>query len=61
MLDFDTDDDDEPRTVVIRGFGPRWAEAPALPGVGPVPASSPARRQPGPLPDTAPQTPERNS
>ena len=26
VLDFDTDDDDEPRTVVIRGFGPRWAE-----------------------------------
>ncbi|SDL52118.1 tRNA (adenosine(37)-N6)-threonylcarbamoyltransferase complex ATPase subunit type 1 TsaE [Arthrobacter sp. ok362] len=37
VLDFDTDDDDEPRTVVIRGFGPRWAEAPALPGVEPVP------------------------
>src|SRR5690349_8097073 len=28
ILDFDTDDDDEPRTIVFRGFGPRWAEAP---------------------------------
>ena len=46
VLDFDTDDDDEPRTVVIRGFGPRWAEPPALPGR---------------LPETLPQTPERNS
>lgn len=25
-------DDDEPRLVVVRGFGPRWAEPPALPG-----------------------------
>src|SRR4051794_7845770 len=24
VLDFDTDDDEEPRTVVVRGFGPRW-------------------------------------
>jgi tRNA threonylcarbamoyladenosine biosynthesis protein TsaE len=31
VLDFDTDDDDEPRSVVIRGFGPRWAEQPLLP------------------------------
>jgi tRNA threonylcarbamoyladenosine biosynthesis protein TsaE len=31
-LDFDTDDDDEPRTVVIRGFGPRWVTPPDLPG-----------------------------
>ncbi len=31
MLDFDTDDDDEPRTIVIRGFGPRWVDPPALP------------------------------
>lgn len=66
VLDFDTDDDDEPRTVVIRGFGPRWAEAPALPGVGPVPATAavPATR-PVPttaaVPETTPQTPERNS
>ncbi len=31
VLDFDTDDADEPRTIIIRGFGPRWAEPPALP------------------------------
>jgi tRNA threonylcarbamoyladenosine biosynthesis protein TsaE len=31
-LDFDTDDDDEPRSIVIRGFGPRWVSPPALPG-----------------------------
>lgn len=31
ILDFDTDDDDEPRTIVIRGFGPRWVDPPALP------------------------------
>ena len=72
VLDFDTDDDDEPRTVVIRGFGPRWAEAPALPGVepgssrpAPSPSSRPApahaRARPRPLPETPPQTPERNS
>ncbi|WP_284986501.1 tRNA (adenosine(37)-N6)-threonylcarbamoyltransferase complex ATPase subunit type 1 TsaE [Arthrobacter sp. fls2-241-R2A-172] len=30
VLDFDTEDDDEPRTIVFRGFGPRWAEAPRL-------------------------------
>ena len=30
VLDFDTDDDDEPRTIVIRGFGPRWVDPPAL-------------------------------
>jgi tRNA threonylcarbamoyladenosine biosynthesis protein TsaE len=30
VLDFDTDDDDEPRTIVFRGFGPRWAEAPQV-------------------------------
>lgn len=30
VLDFDTGDDDEPRTVVIRGFGPRWADRPLL-------------------------------
>lgn len=29
VLDFDTDDADEPRTLVFRGFGPRWAEPPA--------------------------------
>lgn len=29
-LDFDTDDTDEPRTIVMRGYGPRWADAPEL-------------------------------
>jgi tRNA threonylcarbamoyladenosine biosynthesis protein TsaE len=42
VLDFDTDDDDEPRTIVIRGFGPRWVDPPALP----VPAGN------APLPNT---------
>ncbi|WP_218872189.1 tRNA (adenosine(37)-N6)-threonylcarbamoyltransferase complex ATPase subunit type 1 TsaE [Arthrobacter cupressi] len=28
VLDFDTDDDDEPRAIVFRGFGPRWATVP---------------------------------
>ncbi len=40
VLDFDTDDDDEPRTIVIRGFGPRWVDPPALPapaGNAPLP------------------------
>jgi tRNA threonylcarbamoyladenosine biosynthesis protein TsaE len=31
-LDFDTDDDDEPRTIVVRGYGPRWDTPPDLPG-----------------------------
>ncbi|WP_426996524.1 tRNA (adenosine(37)-N6)-threonylcarbamoyltransferase complex ATPase subunit type 1 TsaE [Pseudarthrobacter sp. N5] len=31
-LDFDTSDNDEPRTIVLRGFGPRWAEQPMLTG-----------------------------
>ncbi|WP_457963086.1 tRNA (adenosine(37)-N6)-threonylcarbamoyltransferase complex ATPase subunit type 1 TsaE [Arthrobacter sp. D1-29] len=31
-LDFDTDDNDEPRTIVLRGFGERWSTAPALGG-----------------------------
>ena len=31
-LDFDDDDTDEPRTIVVRGYGPRWATAPALGG-----------------------------
>lgn len=30
VLDFDAEDDDEPRTIIIRGFGPRWADQPAL-------------------------------
>ena len=29
-LDFDTGDADEPRTIVMRGYGPRWPEAPEL-------------------------------
>ena len=33
VLDVDTDDDDEPRTIVMRGFGPRWASRPALGGI----------------------------
>jgi tRNA threonylcarbamoyladenosine biosynthesis protein TsaE len=60
VLDFDTDDDDEPRTVVIRGFGPRWAEPPALPGVGRLPETLP-KNLPATPPETLPQTPERNS
>ena len=32
MLDFDTEDIDEPRTIVLRGFGPRWNTRPALGG-----------------------------
>ncbi|MDQ0755546.1 tRNA (adenosine(37)-N6)-threonylcarbamoyltransferase complex ATPase subunit type 1 TsaE [Arthrobacter sp. B3I4] len=40
VLDFDTDDADEPRTVVFRGFGPRWAEPPAaLAGLPASPAT----------------------
>lgn len=35
VLDFDTEDDDEPRTIVVRGYGPRWADAPAI--LGPAP------------------------
>ena len=31
VMDFDMNDDDEPRTVVIRGYGPRWAEQAVLP------------------------------
>jgi len=29
-LDFDGGDTDEPRTIVMRGYGPRWASAPEL-------------------------------
>ncbi|MDQ5862102.1 MAG: tRNA (adenosine(37)-N6)-threonylcarbamoyltransferase complex ATPase subunit type 1 TsaE [Actinomycetota bacterium] len=32
ILDFDTEDLDEPRTIVLRGFGPRWSTRPALGG-----------------------------
>ena len=31
-LDFDSEDTDEPRTIVMRGFGPRWPAAPELGG-----------------------------
>ena len=31
-LDFDSEDTDEPRTIVMRGFGPRWPTAPELGG-----------------------------
>jgi tRNA threonylcarbamoyladenosine biosynthesis protein TsaE len=41
VLDFDTDDADEPRSVVFRGFGPRWAEPPAvLAGIPDLPATT---------------------
>jgi tRNA threonylcarbamoyladenosine biosynthesis protein TsaE len=29
-LDFDTEDTDEPRTIAMRGYGPRWPAAPEL-------------------------------
>lgn len=29
-LDFDTEDDDEPRLVLIRAYGPRWAQHPGV-------------------------------
>lgn len=29
-LDFEEDDTDEPRTIVMRGYGPRWNSAPDL-------------------------------
>jgi tRNA threonylcarbamoyladenosine biosynthesis protein TsaE len=57
ILDFDTDDDDEPRTMVIRGFGPRWAEPPVLP-------ETLRKTLPETAPDTfsgTPTTPEGNS
>jgi len=31
-LDFDAEDTDEPRTIVVRGYGPRWVNFPALSG-----------------------------
>jgi tRNA threonylcarbamoyladenosine biosynthesis protein TsaE len=33
-LDFDTEDTDEPRTIVMRGIGPRWPAAPDLGAAG---------------------------
>ncbi|MDQ0768378.1 tRNA threonylcarbamoyladenosine biosynthesis protein TsaE [Pseudarthrobacter defluvii] len=38
VLDFDGEDTDEPRTIVLRGYGPRWATAP---GLGNLEGSSP--------------------
>lgn len=32
-------DDDEPRLIVVRGYGPRWATPPALPGAESVTAA----------------------
>ena len=65
VLDFDTDDDDEPRKIVIRGFGPRWVEPPALPDASPAsdttPGPAPSGTAPGPAqPETLPRTPEGN-
>jgi tRNA threonylcarbamoyladenosine biosynthesis protein TsaE len=58
VLDFDTDDD-EPRTIVLRGFGPRWMEPPALPEPGPAPAPPPALPEPArSAHEPAPHTPE---
>lgn len=37
-LDFDPADNDEPRTIIIRGFGPRWVDRPVLPAPGEYPA-----------------------
>lgn len=34
VLDFEEADVDEPRTIVVRGYGPRWAEAPELQPAG---------------------------
>ncbi|MET3949480.1 tRNA (adenosine(37)-N6)-threonylcarbamoyltransferase complex ATPase subunit type 1 TsaE [Arthrobacter sp. UYEF36] len=53
VLDFDTDDDDEPRTIVIRGFGPRWVAPPVLTAPA-APAST------APAPQRPPHTPEGN-
>lgn len=30
VLDFDPEDDDEPRTIIFRGFGPRWSTIPEI-------------------------------
>ncbi|MEZ2390256.1 tRNA (adenosine(37)-N6)-threonylcarbamoyltransferase complex ATPase subunit type 1 TsaE [bacterium RCC_150] len=30
VLDFDPEDDDEPRTIVFRGYGPRWSNVPEI-------------------------------
>jgi tRNA threonylcarbamoyladenosine biosynthesis protein TsaE len=41
-LDFDTEDDDEPRTIVVRGFGPRWVNPPHLSATPAATATAPA-------------------
>ncbi len=51
VLDFDTDDDDEPRTIVFRGFGPRWATMPDV--LAPV--------HEAPAVQKAPAVPEENN
>jgi tRNA threonylcarbamoyladenosine biosynthesis protein TsaE len=33
VLDFDSEDNDEPRTIVLRVFGPRWSSRPDLAGI----------------------------
>lgn len=53
-MDFDPDlddapvdeeyDDDEPRLMIVRGFGPRWAVPPALPGTEPAAAPTGGQR-----------------
>lgn len=35
VLDFSGEDDDEPRTLILRGFGPRWASQPSLRNIEP--------------------------
>lgn len=56
VLDFDTDDDDEPRTIVMRGFGPRWVDPPVLPAPD-GPGTAPTTPAPT-APATQPHTPE---
>lgn len=36
-LDFDSEETDEPRTIVLRGYGPRWVSAPDLVAATPEP------------------------
>ncbi|WP_120523007.1 tRNA (adenosine(37)-N6)-threonylcarbamoyltransferase complex ATPase subunit type 1 TsaE [Arthrobacter celericrescens] len=52
VLDFDTDEDDEPRTIVFRGFGPRWATVPDV--LAPALDGAPALHE-------APALPEENN
>jgi tRNA threonylcarbamoyladenosine biosynthesis protein TsaE len=57
VLDFDTDDDDEPRTIVIRGFGPRWVDLPVLPAPAPPSSAASAAPVPAASDETAPPLP----